>query len=62
MSVMHENFSELMREILSPLQGSNQNKVRPHGRLDGRCHGGNRRVAGRFRHNDSAWVVHKDTL
>ncbi|MGI8469862.1 MAG: hypothetical protein ACR2N3_15585 [Pyrinomonadaceae bacterium] len=53
----HENFLAFMESVIIPQKTANPNDIR----LDGRTSGGNRIVAGMFRHRDKIWKVHSDT-
>ena len=53
----HENFLAFMELMIIPQKIANPNNIR----LDGRTSGGNRMVAGLFRHHNKIWKVHSDT-
>lgn len=53
----HENFLAFMESVIIPQKTANPNDIR----LDGRTSGGNRIVAGMFRHHNKVWKVHSDT-
>lgn len=55
--MVYDDFLSFVRAEVLPRQAANPDHVR----LDGTNTGGSRDVAGRFRHNDLAWVVHADT-
>jgi Endonuclease NucS C-terminal domain len=54
---VYDTFLALMDAELLPLRGANPT----HTRLDGNRTGGNREVAGRFRHQGKVWKIHADT-
>jgi hypothetical protein len=55
--MVHDDFVSFMRAEVLPRREANPDHIR----LDGASSGGTRDVAGRFRHNGLAWVVHADT-
>ena len=55
--IIYNSFAELMDSALLPLRAANPTDAR----LDGAQSGGNREVAGRFRHHDKTWKINADT-
>jgi hypothetical protein len=54
---VHPSFAAFMRSVVLPLRAANPTWRR----LDGASTGGNRTVAGQFRHAAQLWKVHADT-
>lgn len=52
-----ESFVAFMESVAIPQKSANPNDIR----LDGETSGGNRTVAGMFRHHNKVWKVHADT-
>lgn len=55
--MIHDDFVGFVKSVVLPNRNSNPSHVR----LDGNSTGGNREIAGMFRHQGKIWKVHADT-
>ena len=56
--MVYLSFVEFMELVVIPQRAANPNHIR----LDGETSGGNRAVAGMFRHHNKVWKVHADSV
>jgi hypothetical protein len=55
--MIYNSFMAFMDAVVFPRRDANPSQIR----LDGQLSGGNREVAGEFRHRGKVWKVHADT-
>jgi hypothetical protein len=55
--MIYQSFVAFMESVVIPQKAANPSHIR----LDGETSGGNRTVAGEFRHHSKVWKIHADT-